>query len=1153
MATFDDVLQHVLVLLQQEGRLSYRAVKRRFALDDEYIEDLKAELIDAKRVAGDEDGKVLVWIGATPVASSEFQVSSSPQPPVPQTPNAELRTSQSPTPSPQSPASERRQLTVLFCDMVGFTELANRVDPEVLQGIIRRYEDACAVCITRYEGYVYQRLGDGIVAFFGYPLAHEGEAERAIHAGLAIIESLSTLTVPEIDRLHVRIGIATGVVVIADAEKNVVGETLNLASRLQNIAPVDSIVVSERVRRLAGGGFDYVDLGTQNLKGIAQPTRVYRIAGVNLTASRFAAATQTGLTPLVGREHEIALLLERWQLAQDGEGQVVLLSGEPGIGKSRILNALVEQLEEQSVSTLRLQCSPYHVNSAFHPIIDNFERTLQFAHDETVESKLDKLEALVVAQYGRPVEDVRFVATMLSLPSEARYGALTMTPQKHKDETLRVLVDLTAASATTQPTVLVFEDAHWADPTSLDVLDLLIDRVRTTPLLIVLTHRPEFQSRWARHGHVTALNLSKLTRAQSSAIIAKLTGDTALPAEVLGQILSKTDGVPLYVEELTKNLIEAIGTNGQSPLHFTIPATLQDALMARLDRLGSAKEIAQIGAALGREFSYALLAAVTATPTIALDHALQQLTDSGLAFRRGAPPEATYTFKHALVQDAAYDSLLKSRRQELHATIARVLAADFPQVTTSEPELLAHHLTVAGQAAAAIPLWQQAGTLALARWALTEAIAHLNQGMTLIGTLPLSPERDGHELDLRMPLGMAWLKLKGWAAPEVWINLHPALALAKSISRHEALLPIYYGLWINLRNQGRVAESLNWVNEVLTTAERSGDQDLLLVAHHAACITHFWRGDLGQSQEHGERVFSLYDEAQHRYLVDIVNNDPESTVGIYVSVGTWLLGYPDRAVKVTETSIAHARQRTHPFHLGWVLTVGAIVWDFRGEPEQLLVRVEEAERLDRAYSLPVISEVLAQLFKGIACLRAGRIAEGIPQLRGALGMFIAHGGGNGVPYLRAVLAEGLALSGDVEDGLQLIEESLTQIARPGWEERWCLAEVLRLKGVLTLEAGGWRLETSSSSPQAPSLKPLVSSGAEREAEECFLQAIAVAQEQHAKSWELRAATSLARLWQHQGKRTEAHKLLSEVYNWFTEGFDTKDLQEAKALLEELHR
>jgi predicted ATPase len=474
------------------------------------------------------------------------------------------------------------------------------------------------------------------------------------------------------------------------------------------------------------------------------------------------------------------------------------------------------------------------------------------------------------------------------------------------------------------------------------------------------------------------------------------------------------------------------------------------------------------------------------------------------------------------------DSLLKSRRQELHATIARVLEEAFPQTTDTEPELLAHHLTAAGQAAAAIPFWQQAGTLAIKRLALKEAIAHLNQGMEILGTLPQSPERDGKELDLRTRLGTAWLALKGWGAPEVWTSLHPALGLAKSLSRHEALVPIYWGLWVYVMVQGRIAESLDWVNEMLATAEASGDPDLLIVAHWAAGITHFWWGDLTQSCAHGDRVLALYDEEQHRHFADIINTDPKTSVGIFISSGTSMRGYPDRALQLCDAKDAHAHRRAHPFDLGWALTVGSDVWDYRGEPEQILARVEEAERLGRAHSLPVISEVLAQIYKGLAWLRAGRLAEGIPQLRGALETWNAHGYGVNMPYYRAVLAEGLALSGDLGGGLRLIEESLTQIARPGWEERCHLAEILRLKGwMLTLQ------------------------GDLDGAEQNYLASLDWARQQQAKSWELRTSTSLARLWQRQGKCQEAYELLAPVYHWFTEGFDTRDLQEAKALLAEL--
>ena len=454
------------------------------------------------------------------------------------------------------------------------------------------------------------------------------------------------------------------------------------------------------------------------------------------------------------------------------------------------------------------------------------------------DAKLDKLEALIVTHYGRPLADVRFVASILSIPCETRYGALPMTPQKHKDETLRTLVDLTEAAARQQPSVMLFEDAHWADPTTLEVLDLLIDRVRTIPLLVVLTHRPEFPSRWSGQGHVGALNLSKLTRAQSAAMVATLAGK-ALPEPLREQILTRTDGVPLFVEELTKSILES-GELKEAGDHYeyagsaravTIPATLRDSLMARLDRFVPVREIAQIGAAIGREFSYEMIEAVAPMPQAQLDDALARLCESGLAFRRGTPPDAIYTFKHALVQDAAYDSLLKSRRQELHAKIARVIEARFPNIKTTEPEVLAHHLTAAGLAEAAIPLWQAAGELALKRMALTEAISHLNQGLELVPTLPRSSERDASELGLRTRLGTAWMALKGWATPEVWTSLHPALALAKSLERNDALTPILSGLTTNVLAQGRVAESLPWAEEMLDIAKATGDADLLITGH----------------------------------------------------------------------------------------------------------------------------------------------------------------------------------------------------------------------------------------------------------------------------------------------------------------------------------
>jgi class 3 adenylate cyclase len=623
---------------------------------------------------------------------------------------------------PSLSAGERRQLTVMFCDLVDSTALSEKLDPEELRSLLHAYRILCGDVIARYDGFVARYVGDGILTYFGWPTAHEDDAERAVRAALEIGPTVKRASATE--TLSVRIGIATGPVVVGEAagvgdqSKLAVGSTPNMAARLQGLAVADQIVIAASTRRLAGNPFELTDLGEHDLKGIAEPVHVWRVErALVTTASRFDANRGgSTLTPLVGREEELDLLLRRWSQAKEGEGQVVLLSGEPGIGKSRILSALRQRLEAQGVQVLRFQCSPYYVNSAFWPIIDNFERTLKFTRDETTDAKLDKLEALVVTHYGRPLADVRFVAAILSIPCEARYSALPMTPQKHKDETLRTLVDLTEAAGRQQPSVMLFEDAHWADPTTLEVLDLLIDRVKTVSLLVVLTHRPEFQSRWSDQGHVGALKLSKLTRAQSAAIVSTLAGGKALPGALLDQVLTKTDGVPLFVEELTKSILES-GELKESGDHYeyggsaravTIPATLRDSLMARLDRCTPAREIAQIGAAIGREFNYELIEAVAPMPQAQLDDALVRLCELGLAFRRGTPPDAVYSFKHALVQDAAYDSLLKSRRQDLHAKIARSIEARFPNIKITEPEVLAYHLTAAGLAESAIPLWQLA-------------------------------------------------------------------------------------------------------------------------------------------------------------------------------------------------------------------------------------------------------------------------------------------------------------------------------------------------------------------------------------------------------------------------------------------------------------
>jgi class 3 adenylate cyclase/predicted ATPase len=1049
-----------------------------------------------------------------------------------------------PAPEPAAgSAAERRQLTVMFCDLAGSTALAARLDPEELRDVIAAYHRSVAAVVRRFDGLVAKYMGDGVLAYFGFPRAHEDDAERAVRAGLDIVAAVGELDAPAIGKLEVRIGIATGLVVVGDLigegeaqERGVVGETPNLAARLQALAEPGTVVVPAATRRLIGDLFRLRGLGRHELKGLAEPVEAWAVEGVSASEGRFEAVRGGRLTAFVGRELELGLLLERWKLAQDGEGQVVLLSGEPGIGKSRILRELRERLEADHATRLRFHCSPYYVNSALYPVIDNYERALRFAPDETPEQKLDKLEALIVGQYGRPREDVRFIATMLSIPCEERYGAVAMTPQKFKDETLRALVETTEAIARRQPAVVLFEDVHWADPTTLETLDLLIHRVGNIPLLIVLTHRPEFVSRWPHYGHLTTLTLSKLTRSQSSAMVARLSGGKPLPADLLDQILAKTDGVPLFVEELTKSILESPHLKdagdrweyAERAGALAIPLTLRDSLMARLDRFAPVREVAQIGAAIGREFSWELIAAVAPHPRPELDQALAQLTASGLAFQQGTPPDAVYTFKHALIQDAAYDSLLRSRRQELHGKIAAAIEDRWLQIAATEPELLAHHYTEAKQPEAAIPLWQKAGSLALGRMALTESIAHLNKGLELVAALPESPERDGQELDLRTMLGTAWIALKGWQVQEVWDSLHPALGLATSLRRSDALVPILWGLRTFVFSRGRVADSLQWVTGLMNAAETYRDPDLLIVGHTAALFSYFYLGDLIKAHEHAKQVLALYKEERHGHLIDVLNQDPKTLSLIYMARLTWMLGYPEQAAKISNDKDAHARRLGHPVDLAFALTVGARVFDYCSEPEEKLKRVEEAVRLGREHSLPVMTEMLGPIDSGIALIRRGQLAEGIASLRAGLAAWEASGAKISNPYKKTALAEGMIQLGDFNGALELIGEIIAQIEQPGWGEREYYAEILRIKGGLL------------------SLK-----GDQQSAERSYLASLDWARKQQAKSWELRTATSYACLMRDQGRVSEAYELLAPVYAWFTEGFATKDLKEAKALLDEL--
>jgi class 3 adenylate cyclase len=757
---YDAIVTEVLTLLQREQRLSYRVLKRRLQLDDDVLEDLKEDLIYAKKLAVDEDGRVLVWTGGT----SRVPTTAAPVP-LPATSDVAPTQGKAAPALPPPPDAERRQLTVLFCDLVDSTVLASQLDPEELREVVRAYQETGAKVIARYEGHIAQYLGDGLLVYFGYPLAHEDDAQRAVRAGLGMIEALGQLnTRLEQERgvhLAVRLGIHTGLVVIGNVgggtrqEQLALGETPNLAARLQGIATPNTLVISAPTFQLLGGFFACQPLGTPPLKGQAQPLAVYRVLYESMARSRLEAAGSTGWTPLVGREQEIGLLRERWAQVKDGLGQVVLLSGEAGIGKSRLVQVLTEQVATEPQAWLTpCQCSQYYQNTALYPWIDLLERVaLRFEREEAPAQKLSKLEGFLV-QYGLALaETVPLFAALLSLPLPADYTPLMLSPEQQKQRTLQALLTILLRIAAQQPVLFVMEDLHWVDPSTLELLNLLVDQGPTARILALLTFRPDFSPPWTGRSHLTQVTVHRLPRHQAVEVIRQVAHGKALPPEVVEQIVAKTDGVPLFVEELTKMVLEsgllqerAEGYARTGPLPpLAIPATLHDSLMARLDRLATMKGLAQLGATLGREFSYALLHAVAPWDEGTVQRGLRQLVEAEFLYQRGLPPQATYTFKHALIQDAAYQSLLRSTRQQYHQRNAQVLAEWFPETVETQPELLAHHYTEAGLSALAVTYWQQAGRRASERSAYVEAISHLRKGLEVLKTLPDTPARTQQE------------------------------------------------------------------------------------------------------------------------------------------------------------------------------------------------------------------------------------------------------------------------------------------------------------------------------------------------------------------------------------------------------------------------
>jgi class 3 adenylate cyclase/tetratricopeptide (TPR) repeat protein len=1039
-------------------------------------------------------------------------------------------------------SAERRQLTVLFCDLVGSTALSKQLDPEELRAIMHAYQHACRGAIERYGGHVAQFLGDGVMAYFGWPRAHEDAAERALRAALAIVSRLKGVDAPTPLRVH--IGVATGPVVVGESGSGdeaepalAVGEAPNLAARLQSLAGADEVVIAPSTHALAGSVFVYEDLGPHALKGVVEPVQAWRVLGVSAAEARFDVTRAARLTPLVGREEELGLLLRRWEQAKDGEGQVVLVCGEAGIGKSRLAQALLERIAGEPHRRLRYQCSPHHTQSAFHPIIEHLLRAGRFSAEDPEEARMAKVEALMAAAQAEDPRAVPLIAALLDVPTAGRYPPLDYAPQKQKDETVRTLARQLIALSRDAPVLLSLEDAHWIDPSSLEAFDHLVPLVQTERVLAVITFRPEFSPPWTGQSHVTLLTLNRLGTRQTVELARRVAGPRAVPDDVLRQIAARTDGVPLFAEELTKSVLESgllsdrpdrLGVATPLPA-LAIPATLRDSLMARLDRLAPVKEVAQAGACIGREFDYALLSAVTSIPGPGLDHALDELVGSGLVFQRGRPPDASYSFKHALVRDAAYESLLRARRVQIHARIGEALAQHFPATVAAQPEIVAEHYTAAELPEKAIPYWRQAGEVAHRRMAFRESIAHLERGIGLLGKVEPGAGRDRLELDLRTALGMTSIALHGWAHPDVEGNLGRAWELEEQLGGGAQSLRILWGLWVNRMCSGRARESLTLGERLLAVAEERGDPSVRLLGFNATSLSHCWLGEPAEAVRAADAVLAAYDPGRDRSLADLTYYDAKTTALCYKSVAQWTLGYPDSAATLAKQALALCRDRRSAVELGWVLHfLFVFVFHPRREPERCGPLLDEFERVVREHGLLFLEQGMVPLCRALLHLQLDQPREAEAELRVVIRRWSEAGMGSSIPLWKACQAQAAGRLDRLDQGLALVEEALEQMERSGWEERFALPESLRIKG--------WLLQRRGELAQA---------------EACFRDAVGVARGQRAKSFELRTATSLARLWQSQGKDREAYELLAPVYGWFTEGFDTADLKDAEALLRQL--
>jgi DNA-binding winged helix-turn-helix (wHTH) protein/predicted ATPase len=1041
-----------------------------------------------------------------------------------------------PLPGPRADA-ERRQITALSCELIGTPGGADGIGLEDLRDAITTFQRCVAETADRHSGFVVDHLGNAALVLFGYPMMHEHDAEQAVRVGLALCATVSTLR-HGADAPRCRVGVATGMAIIGDLspgsaseDREIVGDAPNLAMQLRLSAQPGIVAIEPATRRLIGGLFDCRDLGSINAASGSEPVRVWKVLGESITVSRFEALRGPALMRLVGREEETSLLQRLWSRARAGEGQIGLVSGEAGLGKSRLTVALEEFLDTEPHFLLRYFCSPHHQDSPLFPFVDQLGQAAGFVRDDTPASRLEKLQVLA-ARADLPDEDVAFLLDLLALPMPEGQSLPNLSPAKKKQRILEVLTRHLEGLARQQPVVVVFEDAHWIDATSRELLDIIVERARDLKVLLIVTFRPEFQPPWAGQPRVTILALNRLDRRDRISLVAQV-ADKALPDAVIDQIADRTDGVPLFVEELTKSVLESGLLRAETDRYvidgplppLAIPRNLYASLLARLDRQKSARLAAQIGAVIGREFTYGLLRAVWALSEDELQTALARLVTSELVYQRGMPPDAVYSFKHALVRDAAYGSLLRGSRRELHALIAHALQAQSGDLTETQPELFAWHYAEAGHTEKSIYFWAKAGQRSAARSALAEAATQFQKGLDQLALLPGNPERLRQQLEFRSALGAVLIAVKGFSAAETGDAYAHARELWEQLGSPSEFLRVPYGqsLYHAVRGELDLAQRLD--EDLLRLSRKRNDAAGLVMAHWSSGRDLMFVGRFASSRSHLEQALALYDPIAHNSLVEQAGFHFQVVLRAYLGMVLFCLGFPDQALECSSAAIAEARRLPHPPSLVTSLTFGCRLLSLVGGATALGELADEVNTVTIEQGLP-FWRAIGTIYQGWVKAKSGDVPEAMSLLHGGSSAYRATGAEVWMPHHLALLAGAYEIAGQVEEAVTLLDEALQIVERT--EERWLAAELYRHKGGLML--------------RQERFEPV---------EELYHRALSIAQEQGAKLWELRAATSLARLRREQGRRAEARDVLVPIYDWFTEGFNTADLNEAKVLLDEL--